>query len=135
MQSAFVLTVALVGLCATAAATPLTQETPLFPDTLEHDHALQADFSILLAHPDDGASPDQPLQFSNLVVTFDDSLEIDIPTGAVELSGSVKIPEPPPIGLMALGIVLLTIFGTYRLNYTRQRHRRRRTMRPLTALR
>jgi hypothetical protein len=135
MRSAFVLTVALVGLCATAAATPLTQETPLFPDTLARILVLQADFSILSAASGDDASPDQPPQFSNPVVTFDDSLEIDIPAGAVELSGSVKIPEPPPIGLMARGIAVLTCFGIYRLNYTRQRHRRRRAMRPLTALR
>jgi hypothetical protein len=134
MQSALVLTVALVGFCATAAATPLIQETLLFPDALDRTPAPQADFTILLATPDDDTSPEQT-HFADPAVTFDYSLD-GIPAPAdVQLSGSVKIPEPPPIGLMALGLAVLGAFGIYRLNYTQQRHRRRRTMRPLTALR
>jgi len=127
------------GLSATSIAAPLTQELPLHPDSLDRSVAIAADFTVPSSPFDLMATAGQSMSFDP-IVTLDASVDGQITSPeAPGVSGAVKVPEPAPFSGTLLGIITISLFGIYRLNFKLKQphHGRRRTVqiRELTALR
>jgi hypothetical protein len=139
MKAAVALTAMFAGLCATGMAAPLTQEIRSNPEFLTIDPTVLP-LSGLLPTGFDQTVSDQTWSDKardlTVALTIDDALAQD-PTSLdrPQVAGSVRVPQP--FATVAVGFIMIALFGIYRLNYriNRNGRRHRNQMRQLTVLR
>ena len=130
MKSAFLLTAMLSGLCAEVMASPL--------DNIAWDNSaapvIEPDLRFIAASPDEADPGYDPQE---LVTTDFDQNAIDedqFALGADQVSGSVGVPEPPPVALILVGLSFLGGFALWRRTRWERLRRRRRTAVQMRAI-
>jgi len=131
MKSALLLTAMLSGLCAEAVASPIAhidyenRATPVMEPDLRFN-----------AESLDEALPEEDPQ--ELITTdFDPAIDDDqFALVENQSSGSIGVPEPPPVTLILAGLSFFGVFALWRRARWERRRSRRRTvvqMRSITA--
>jgi hypothetical protein len=127
MKFAVLLTALLSGLCAEAMAAPIDNIRTV-PSTLETT-VIESDLDFNSALVDDALrDEDQPEVVTTGLVIDQEIGEEEFSVGENEPSGPLRVPEPPPFTMIAVGLGGLGFLSLYRLSRKERRRTRRRTV-------
>jgi hypothetical protein len=127
MKFAVLLTALLSGLCAEAMAAPIDNIRTV-PSALEIT-VIEPDLGFNAALVDEALrGDDQPEIVTTSVVIDEEIGEEEFSVGENEPSGPLRVPEPPPLGMIAVGLGCLGCLALYRMSPKERRHARRRTL-------
>jgi hypothetical protein len=127
MKFAVLLTAMLSGLCAEAMAAPIANIRTDF--TALDSTFIEPDLDFNTAFLDEALrDEDQPEVVTTGIVVDDEIGEDELAFDRNESSASLRVPEPPPFTMVAIGLGCLGLLALYRQSWKQGRCARRRTV-------
>jgi len=127
MKFAALLTAILSGLCAEVMAAPIGNIRTVVP--APESAIIDQDLDFYGAFVDDALrDEDQPEVVTTGIVVDEEIGEEEFAVGADEPPGPLRVPEPPPLTTIALGLGAIGLLTLYRLRRKEKRRARRRTV-------
>jgi hypothetical protein len=127
MKSAALLTAILSGLCAEAMAAPIS-DIRTVPPALE-DTVIEPDLGFNFALLDEALRDEDQSEIVTTGIVVDEEIdEREFTVNVNEPSGSLRVPEPPPLTTIAVGLGSLGFLALYRQSRRERRRAARRTI-------